>query len=141
MAIRQTIDLGCPPDAAFKAFTDPDAIRCWWGDDESYRVSEWQAELRPGGKWRARFKTASGESFGASGEYLAIDAPRLVEWSWRSDWENTDKRLRMEFQPMGSGTCLRAMSEAEYNEEMEADDRRGLSEILSWFARYCDAAK
>jgi hypothetical protein len=65
----------------------------------------------------------------------------VVEWSWRADWEETSKRLRMEFEPTGTGTNLRATSQADYSEQMEADDRQGLSEILGWFALHCSSIK
>jgi uncharacterized protein YndB with AHSA1/START domain len=141
MTLEQIIYLDCPPDRAFAAFTSADSILSWWGDDQNYRTCEWVSDLRPGGPWRAEFETATGQRFGASGEYLNVEPPTLVEWSWRADWEETPKRLSMEFKASESGTQLRARSEGNFNEQTEAEDRRGLSEILGWFAQHCNSIK
>jgi uncharacterized protein YndB with AHSA1/START domain len=141
MTVEQSIYLNCPLERAFQAFTSPSAILCWWGDDQNYRTCEWQSELRRGGAWHGRFEAAGGQMFGASGEYMAVDPPRLVEWTWRADWEDVPKRLRMEFEPSGSGTQLHATSDAPYGPAMRAEDERGLAEILGWFERYCRGAR
>lgn len=137
MAVEQTIYLDCPIERAFAAFTSPAAILCWWGDDRSYRTREWDSELRSGGRWRARFETAEGKSFRASGEYIAVESPKLLEWTWQADWEDVPKRLRMEFAPERGGTALHATSNSDYNPDMQAEDARGLAEILGWFEQYC----
>jgi|SRR5947209_12141673 len=141
MAVEQSVYLDCAAERAFAAFTSPSDILSWWGDDQSYRTREWDAELRNGGRWRARFETAAGQSFGASGEYLAVDRPKLLEWTWQADWENVPKRLRMEFESAGTGTQLRATSHTNYEPEMQAEDERGLAEILGWLEQYCRSAK
>jgi len=141
LTVEQRIYLDCPPPLAFAAFTSPAAVLSWWGDDQTYRTREWESDLRTGGHWRARFETAEGQSFGASGKYLVVESPNLLEWTWQADWENVPKRLRMEFQSSGAGTQLRASSETNYNPEMRAEDERGLAEILGWFEQYCRSAK
>ncbi len=141
MRIEQSVSLNCSPETAFAAFTSADSILSWWGDDQSYRVREWESHMRCGGKWHARFETNAGQSFGVSGEYLDFDPPRLIEWTWRADWEQTPKLLRMEFESDGAGTKLRAISQADYNEQMQAEDMRGLSEIVRWFAQHCNTIK
>ena len=50
----------------------------WWGEKGLYRVTENHSDLRPGGKW----SSADGKPFSVDGEYLEIDRPRLLVYTW-----------------------------------------------------------
>jgi uncharacterized protein YndB with AHSA1/START domain len=47
-----------------------------------YRITEWKADLRPGGKWSSVGVEADGTSFRVDGEYLEVDPPRLLVHTW-----------------------------------------------------------
>ncbi len=49
IVITRTFD--APRELVFKAYTDPDAVRQWWGLASSETVID-QLEARPGGRWR-----------------------------------------------------------------------------------------
>jgi uncharacterized protein YndB with AHSA1/START domain len=98
-----------------------------------YRTVEWQADPRPGGQWRAKFSTAGGQSFGASGEYVHVEAPSALDWTWAADWDpDAVKHIAMRFEATASGTLLTITSEGHASEEERIADERGWDEILGW---------
>jgi uncharacterized protein YndB with AHSA1/START domain len=81
-AIVAEIHIAAPPERVFRALVDPQQVLKWWGQQGVYRSTEFQSDLRPGGKWRTAGVNAEGRNFEASGEYLEIDPPRLLVYSW-----------------------------------------------------------
>jgi uncharacterized protein YndB with AHSA1/START domain len=81
-AIVAEIHIAAPPERVFQALVDPQQVLQWWGRQGVYRSTEFQSDLRRGGKWRTVGVNADGRNFEASGEYLEIDRPRLLVYSW-----------------------------------------------------------
>ena len=50
-AVTGEIFIAAPPERVFQAITDPKQMPQWWGQQGMYRITEWTADLRPGGKW------------------------------------------------------------------------------------------
>jgi uncharacterized protein YndB with AHSA1/START domain len=72
------IFIAAPPARVFQAITDPRQMPKWWGQQDLYRITEWKADLRRGGKWSSVGMGADGRSFRIDGQYLEIDPPRLL---------------------------------------------------------------
>ena len=51
-AVVAEVFIAAPPERVFQAITDPKQMPLWWGQQGLYRVTEWKADLRPGGKWQ-----------------------------------------------------------------------------------------
>jgi len=49
--VTAEIFIAAPPERVFQAITDPSQSLKWWGERGMYRVTEWNSDLRPGGKW------------------------------------------------------------------------------------------
>ncbi len=131
--IRKSVALDCSPAEAFSAFTDEQEVTRWWGSDAMYRTVEWKADLRPGGLWQAKFSTADGQTFGASGKYVHIQALSVLDWTWAADWDpDAVKHIAMRFEATATGTLLTIASEGHANEEERIADERGWDEILGW---------
>jgi len=47
--INAEIFIAAPPERVYQALTDPEQAPRWWGQAGMYRVTGWQADLRPGG--------------------------------------------------------------------------------------------
>jgi uncharacterized protein YndB with AHSA1/START domain len=99
------------PVIVFDALTTPEGIAAWWGpDDFPARVA--QADARPGGCFRVRFRTLDGEEHECSGEYLEVARPeRLVmSWRWTVGGEpeefGRDSRIEIALRPIEEGTEL-----------------------------------
>jgi uncharacterized protein YndB with AHSA1/START domain len=133
--IRKFLTLDCSPAAAFSAFTDEKEVTRWWGSDAVYRTVGWKGDPRPGGQWRAKFSTADGQSFGASGEYVQVEAPSVLDWTWAADWDPAAvKHISMRFEAATGGTLMTITSDGNANEEERIADERGWDEILGWLA-------
>lgn len=74
--ITGEIFVAAPPARVFQAITDPKEMPRWWGAAGLYRITEWKADLRVGGKWSSDGVGADGKTFRVEGEYLEIDPPR-----------------------------------------------------------------
>ena len=73
-----TRSFDAPRELVFKAFTDADAVRQWWGPDGS-ATSVDRLEARPGGRWRFVEREREGNEDGFHGVYHETLAPeRLV---------------------------------------------------------------
>ncbi len=81
--IQAVRDFDAPRELVFRAHTDPELIKKWWGA-RSFQMVFIKVDLRVGGQWRFVQRNEAGEEFAFRGEYREIVAPeRLVntfEW-------------------------------------------------------------
>jgi len=94
------IFIAAPPARVFEAITDPNQTPKWWGQQGIYRITEWKADLRPGGKWSSVGVSNDGSSFLVEGEYLEVDPPRRLVHTWIASWSGSLKTVvRWELEP------------------------------------------
>ena len=99
------IFIAAPPARVFQAITDPNQMPQWWGASNMYRIKEWKADLRVGGKWPSDGVGVDGKTFRVEGEYLEVDPPRLLVHTWICTWMGT-------VQPSSAGNSCRKASTA-----------------------------
>src|SRR5260370_40850247 len=87
------IFIAAPPARVSEAITDPNQTPKWWGQQGIYRITEWKADLRPGGKWSSVGVSNDGSSFLVEGEYLEVDPPRLLVHTWVASWSGSLKTV------------------------------------------------
>jgi uncharacterized protein YndB with AHSA1/START domain len=92
-AVFAEIFIAAPPERVFHAITDPQQMPKWWGQSGMYRVTEWHGDLRPGGKWSSVGVAADGSTFRVEGEYVEIDPPRLLVYTWITSWTGSMKTV------------------------------------------------
>ena len=103
--VKAEIEIAAPPERVFQAITTPAELAAWWGADDVYRTMDWQIDLRPGGKWSTVAVNAGGTRSTVGGEYLEVDPPRRLVYTWRPSWEDfMETTIRYELQPTPSGT-------------------------------------
>jgi uncharacterized protein YndB with AHSA1/START domain len=98
--VERAIRIEARPETVFEFFVDPEKMMRWKGE---------RAELdpRPGGIYRVEMS----DVVIARGEYLAIDPPSRVEFTW--GWEGQQavppgsSRVEVTFEPDGDGTVVR----------------------------------
>ncbi len=66
-AVLAEVFIAAPPERVFQAITDPQQMPLWWGQQGLYRVTEWKADVRPGGHWRSDGVGADGHTFNVQG--------------------------------------------------------------------------
>lgn len=76
--------LPAPPEDVFAAWSDPESLSTWLcpGDMERATV---EVDFRVGGAFRVVMHGAE-RDYAQHGEYLEIDAPKRLVFTWVSDW-------------------------------------------------------
>lgn len=83
IVITRIID--APKDLVFKAWTEPEMIKKWWGP-KGFTAPEIQVDLREGGKYLYAMQDENGKLYWSGGEFREVDAPnRLVVTDHFSD--------------------------------------------------------
>src|SRR5215469_10675092 len=106
--IVSEIHIGAPCERVFQALVDPSQVVLWWGQAGIYRCTKFECDLRVGGVWRSEGLDGNGRPFEIVGEYLEVDAPRLLSSTWRATWTgDIQTRIRWELEPANKGTLVR----------------------------------
>jgi len=108
-SIQVELHIAAPPERVFQALTDPRQLLQWWGQKGMYRGTNWTTDVRVGGQWRSEgVNDTDGKPFHVGGEYLEIDPPHLLVYTWIASWTGPLKTVvRWELTPDSSGTHVR----------------------------------
>ena len=101
-----TRSFDAPRELVFKAFTDADAVRQWWGLNSTETVVD-QLEARPGGRWRFVQRDGDGNEFGFHGVYHDLQAPERIVYTF--EFEGMPGHVLLEtlvFEDQGGRTLL-----------------------------------
>jgi len=147
------IFIAAPPERVFQALTDPQQMSKWWGQKGMYRVTENTSDLRPGGKWSSAGVSADGKPFSVDGEYLEIDRPRLLVYTWNPSFAHklkTTVRCELEAhdvhglqhrgpQRVGTGTLVKIRQDGfAGNVEQAQDHSIGWTRVLGWMQAFVE---
>ncbi|MGB9402070.1 MAG: SRPBCC domain-containing protein [Candidatus Acidiferrales bacterium] len=107
-ALVSEIHVAAPPERVFQALVSPEQVPQWWGQRGVYRCTKFQSDLRVGGKWRSEGLGPDGGNFKIAGEYLEVDPPHLLAYTWIASWTGDVKTtVRWELEPTSNGTLVR----------------------------------
>jgi uncharacterized protein YndB with AHSA1/START domain len=88
---RLVLELKCvveaPPERVFSALTEPTSLQRWWGP-AGFTTPEVELALRVGGRYRFGMQPPDGELFHLAGEFLDIEQPNRLVYTFR--WEEPD---------------------------------------------------
>lgn len=151
--ITGEIFVAAPPARVFQAITDPKEMPRWWGAAGLYRITEWKADLRVGGKWSSDGVGADGKTFRVEGEYLEIDPPRLLVHTWFYSWSDSKRTIvRWELEPhsvhglhpdgpkrAGTGTLVKIRHEGFAGDLAAAQGHsEGWKRVMGWLAAFLE---
>jgi uncharacterized protein YndB with AHSA1/START domain len=141
-ALELRVDLPCPPEAAFAAWTEAAEITRWWGEAGVYSTTGWSADLKPGGAWRADFEGEGGEGFSAEGRYLEVARPSRLVWTWRASWAPDDEStIDMSFERASPGTTCLVLRNHGFASAQDCDAaKEGWDQILGWLSAHLGGA-
>jgi len=132
-AIESEIHIAAPPERVFEALVDPEQLIEWWGEKGVYQCTNYENELRTGGKWKSVGVGPDGNRFEASGEYVEIDRPRSLEYTWMASWTGDfQTSVRWELQPTKEGTLVRIRHSGFAERPEVAQGYRGWPRMLRW---------
>jgi uncharacterized protein YndB with AHSA1/START domain len=97
--VTSTVEIAAPPDDVFAALTDPAQLEAWWGTDDTYRTRDWSVDATPGGEWSAATADPDGREGAIGGTFTEVDAPRVLETTWRTSWDDAPSTVRWELAP------------------------------------------
>ncbi len=138
-AIISEIYIAAPAQSIFQALVDPQQVVQWWGQAGVYRCTGFRNDLRAGGRWHSSGVGPDGSNFDVAGEYLEIDPPRLLIYSWVASWTGTVKTtVRWELEPSGQGTLLRIHHSGLAAHPELARGYRGWPRMLEWIRRFVE---
>jgi uncharacterized protein YndB with AHSA1/START domain len=83
--------LPAPRERVFAALTRPDDLTRWWGP-RGFTTPEIEFDLRVGGRYRFAMQPPQGDRFHLSGEFLEIDPPTWLSYTFRWDEPAPDDR-------------------------------------------------
>jgi len=145
--------IAAPPERVFQAISDPEQRRQWWGQVGLYRTIESHSDLRPGGKWFGKGLSADGSSFQVEGEYLEIDPPRRLVYTWRPSWAHPlETVVHWDLEPrdvhglqhrgpqrVGTGTLVKVRQEGfAGNLEAARGHGEGWKRVLGWMQAFVE---
>lgn len=95
-----------PPERVFRAWTDPDELRKWWGP-KGVRCLSAEVDLRIGGQYRIANELPDGTVLWIAGEFEIIEKPQVLIYTWIVETANpTVERVSVRFEPHEIGTEL-----------------------------------
>ena len=91
MAAQLTVKLSgiveAPPQRVFDAMIDPEQVAEWWGP-EGFTCPAVSLDPRVGGAYRIAMQPPEGELFHLAGEYVEVEPPSRLAYTFR--WEPPD---------------------------------------------------
>lgn len=104
-----------PPPQIFRMMTEPTEVARWWGP-QGFSTPEIELDLKVGGGYRLAMQPPVGELFHLSGEFLKIDAPGRLVYSFRWDEPEPDDRetvVMLTLDAVGTATDV-SLSQGEF---------------------------
>lgn len=154
--IAAEVFIAAPPERVFQALTDVSQMPKWWGQSGMYRLTKCEADLRPGGKWSSVGVGPDGTSFRVDGEYLEVDPPRLLVYTWNPSFaaiRNTTVRCELEArdvhglqhrgpQRVGTGTLVKILhSGFAGNIDVAKSHSEGWKRVFTWLKAYVETGE
>jgi uncharacterized protein YndB with AHSA1/START domain len=134
--VRAVMEVAGSPEKVFRALTDPKELEQWWGSDDMYRTFGWVSDLRPGGERSCQARSPGREELSTvKGEYLVIDPPKVLEFTWLASWEpgSSPSNVRIELDPVPAGTRVTVVHSGLGAEKKRADGYGdGWNRVLAW---------
>ncbi|MDQ3654351.1 MAG: SRPBCC domain-containing protein [Chloroflexota bacterium] len=126
--------LDAPRDLVFRAWTEPARLKQWWSP-----VLE--ADIRPGGAWRAEVRNPDGSGSWSHGEYREIVAPERIVYTFA--WDATDSAetvITVTLADDGGKTNLTAQQGPFATQEDRDNHAEGWNVALDELAAYLSSA-
>jgi uncharacterized protein YndB with AHSA1/START domain len=131
-------EFAAPPEAVWHAWTEPEALKRWFGPDAG-AVSLAQTDVRVGGRFHVVFNTLDGETHDVSGAYREVVPNRKLVFTW--SWISTPERISqvtLLFNPTKKGTELTLLHEQFFDMAARDGHERGWSGSMEKLARYLE---
>lgn len=117
--------LPAAPPEVFRAMTGAEELARWWGP-RGFTVPRLEIDPRPGGAYAIEMQPPEGEAFRLSGEFLEVDPPSRLVYTFSWDPPDPDDRetvVNLSLEDRGAQTRVE-LTQGEFATE----ERRALHE-------------
>jgi uncharacterized protein YndB with AHSA1/START domain len=88
----------------FDAWTSVEVLKRWWHAEHDWETPHAEVDLRLGGAIRLIMRNPEdGAEYGGRGEFVTIEAPRRLVFTWGWDYEDESKRQLIEVELIEHG--------------------------------------
>jgi uncharacterized protein YndB with AHSA1/START domain len=123
------------PERLFELWTEPRHLMHWWGPP-GVECSAAEVDLRPGGAYRIANRMPDGSTLWISGVFEAVEPPRRLVYSWRTDPAQPDERVTVRFERRGAETEVIVEHERIAGERARQGHEAGWTGCLDGLADY-----
>lgn len=107
-------------ETVFDFLTKTEHLLKWWGP-EGIHIGDHNLDLSRPGDWSSTMVNAEGNKFKVSGEVLACDPPKTIEftWGWHDgqDQRGHESHVRFEVEPNAGGGARFVMTHSNLPDE------------------------
>jgi uncharacterized protein YndB with AHSA1/START domain len=139
-AIVAEIHIAAPPERVFQAITDPRQLLQWWGQKGMYRCTRFETDVRVNGKWLSEGIGETGETFQVTGEYLEVNPPNTVAYTWIASWTGAlTTTVRWQLEAKNGGTLAKVEHTGfAGNAEAAKNHAEGWRRVLAWMGAFVE---
>lgn len=126
LVLQLTRVLDAPPTRVFRVLIEPAEWATWWGP-HGFSVPEIEVDPRVGRRYRLTMRPPDGEAFHVSGEFLDIDPPNRLAYTFRYDEPDPDDRetvVTLSLNAVDGGTEVRLV-QGDFATEARLELHRG----------------
>ena len=99
-------EFDAPAALVWKLWKDPEHMVRWHGP-EGYWLTHCEVDFRVGGKWRRCMSRAADHAHWIYGEYLEIDEPRRLVFTYVNDFDPFETVVELDFEERYGRTLMR----------------------------------
>jgi uncharacterized protein YndB with AHSA1/START domain len=138
--IVQEIVIRASAERIFEALINPAQRIKWWGAEGRFQTTQMESDLRAGGKWRMSGIGVGGKPFTVTGEYLQIEPPRLLIFTWLPSWQEDafETIVRFDLTEAKGLTTVR-LTHSGLTTEASRLSHTGWPQVLSWLQTYSES--
>ncbi|MGV6847210.1 MAG: SRPBCC family protein [Marinibacterium sp.] len=132
LSLEITRHLPYPPERVFDAWLDPVLLARFMVPGPGMRQPQVTTDPRVGGTFTILMDSPSEPNgWPHRGEYLIIDRPNRLQFTWVSAFTQDDSTVTLDFTPRDGGTDLRLTHIRFPHEESRTNHESGWTEILA----------
>ena len=126
------------PDKVWRAWTDAQALKRWWGPGPDNTVSLAELDVRSGGRYRIVFGGPQGTEHEVAGVYREVVPHRklVFTWTWPNSTPERESVITIEFRAAGRGTELVFRQEQFFDTTARDGHQRGWTESFVKLDRF-----
>jgi uncharacterized protein YndB with AHSA1/START domain len=126
LRMERTFD--APAQRVFDAWTSPEVLRRWWHAEHDWETTLAEVDLRVGGAVRIVMRDPEKDAeYGGGGQYLEIDPPRRLVFTWYWDGNATRQVIEVDFEEADGVTTVRFTHRDLWDEGAVRDHEDGWS--------------